>query len=73
MSVHEVTPGSDITPCNTIDKQPSILSRFRNELDKFNNTGARMLDSIYHRTLKLREIAFLTCKHQDDAIFYATL
>ena len=24
-----------------------------NELNKFNNTGARMFDSIYHRTLKL--------------------
>ena len=26
---------------------PSILSLFRNEFDKFNNTRARMLDSIY--------------------------
>ena len=25
---------------------------FRNEFNKFNNTGARMLDSIYHMTLK---------------------
>ena len=24
---------------------------FRNELSKFNNTGARMLDSIYHMIL----------------------
>ena len=31
---------------------PSILSLFRNEFNKFNNTGARMLDSIYHKTLK---------------------
>ena len=31
----------------------SILSLFRNEFDKFNNTGARMLDSIYHMTSKL--------------------
>ena len=30
----------------------SILSLFHNELNKFNNTGARMLDSIYHMTLK---------------------
>ena len=29
---------------------PSILSLFRNELNKFNNTRARMLDSIYHMT-----------------------
>ena len=31
---------------------PSILSLFRDEIYKFNNTGARMLDSIYHITLK---------------------
>ena len=29
---------------------PSILSLFRNELNKFNNTRVRMLDSIYHLT-----------------------
>ena len=27
---------------------PSILSLFRSEFNKFNNTSARMLDSIYH-------------------------
>ena len=27
---------------------PSILSLFRKEFNKFNNTRARMLDSIYH-------------------------
>ena len=32
---------------------PSILLLFRNKFNKFNNTGARMLDSIYHMTLKL--------------------
>ena len=33
---------------------PSILSLFPNELNKCNiNTGVRMLDSIYHMTLKL--------------------
>ena len=31
----------------------SILSLFRNEFNKFNNTRARMFDSIYHMTLKL--------------------
>ena len=31
----------------------SILSLFHNEFNKFNNTRARMLDSIYHMTLKL--------------------
>ena len=29
---------------------PSILSLFRNEFNKFNNTGALMLVSIYHMT-----------------------
>ena len=32
---------------------PSILSLFRNDVNKLNNTGARMLDSIYHMTLRL--------------------
>ena len=27
---------------------PNILSLFRNEFNKFNNTRAQMLDSIYH-------------------------
>ena len=30
----------------------SILSLFHNEFNNFNNTGARILDSIYHTTLK---------------------
>ena len=33
---------------------PSILSLFRNELNKFNNTSSRMLDSIYHMTNTLK-------------------
>ena len=32
---------------------PSILSLFRDEFNKFNNTGARMLDSIYHMALSI--------------------
>ena len=32
----------------------STLSLFRNEFDKFNNTRARMLDSIYHMTNTLK-------------------
>ena len=31
----------------------SILSRVRNEFNKFNNKGARMLDSIYRMTLNV--------------------
>ena len=30
--------------------KPRILSLFCNEFDKFNNTRAQMLDSIYHMT-----------------------
>ena len=32
---------------------PSILLFFRNEFNKLNNTRARMLDSIYHMSLRL--------------------
>ena len=52
---------------------PIFLSPFRNELNKFNNTGARMLDSFYHMALNLLKIASLACKHQYFAIFHATL
>ena len=31
----------------------SVLSLFRNEFNKFNNTRARILDSIYHMTLRI--------------------
>ena len=34
--------------------RPSILSLFRNKLNKFNKTRARMLDSIYHMTNTLK-------------------
>ena len=33
---------------------PNILLLFRNEFNKFNNTRARMLDSIYHMTNTLK-------------------
>ena len=52
---------------------PSILSLFRKELNKFNNTGARMLDSIYHMTLKLLKNHIFGVKCQYFTIFYATL
>ena len=32
---------------------PSILSLVCNEFNKFNKTRARMLDSIYHMTLRI--------------------
>ena len=40
----------------------SILSLFRNEFNKFNNSRAQMLDSIYHMTFKTFEIIFLAYK-----------
>ena len=44
---------NDLGKSNKMRGLPSILSFFRNEFDKFNNTGAQMLDSIDHMTLKL--------------------
>ena len=32
----------------------SILPLFGNGFNKFNNTGARMLDPIYHKTFNIR-------------------
>ena len=37
---------------------PSSLSLCRKLLNKFNNTGARMLDSLYHMALKLLKMHF---------------
>ena len=48
---------------------PSISSLFLNEFYKFNNTGARMLESIYHMTSKLLKIVFF----EIFTIFFATL
>ena len=46
----------------------TILSLFRNEFNKFNNTGARMLDSIHRSTIQLRlNATILPC------ILYLTL
>ena len=49
---------------------PSILSLFRNEFNKFNNTRERMLDSIYHMTNTLKshfwrkKVIILLCTHR---------
>ena len=52
----------------------SILSLFRNEFNKFNNTGARMLDSIYHRASKLnKKNLILGVKTSRFCHFYTTL
>ena len=51
---------------------PSILSLFH-KFNKINNIGARMLDSIYHMTLKLTKNHIFGMKRQDFVIFYAAL
>ena len=51
---------------------PSILSLFCNKFNKFNNTRARMLDSIYHMTNTLKS-HFWCIKRYDFVIMYATL
>ena len=38
---------------------PSILTLFCNEFNKFINTGAQMLDFLYHMTSILLEVSFL--------------
>ena len=53
MSVHVLW--ISLNEFGKIDKMrglPSILSLFQ-EFNKFNNTRARMLDSIYHLTLRI--------------------
>ena len=39
---------------NLLNDKGEILSLFSNEFNKFNNTTARMLDSIYHMTNTLK-------------------
>ena len=51
----------------------SILSLFRNEFNKFNNTRARILDSIYHMTLKLLLNLISDVKSYNYVFLYATL
>ena len=52
---------------------PSILFLFRYEFNKFNNTRARMLDSIYH--MKLRSVcsSISGVKKRHNFVLYATL
>ena len=49
-----------------------LLNLFKNEFNKFNNTKARVLDSVYHMTFKLLKNQIFGVKTQDFAIFYAT-
>ena len=43
---------NELWKSDKIQGLPSILLLFRKDFNKCNNTGARMLDSIYHMTLK---------------------
>ena len=52
---------------------PSILSLFRNEFNKFNNTRARMIDSIYHLTLRIPRNLISAVKCYNFVIMHATL
>ena len=49
---------SELRKIDKMRGSPSILSLFRNELNNFNNTGARMLNSLYHMKNHF-EITFL--------------
>ena len=54
MSVHVLLNSlNELRKSDKMRGLPSILWRFRNEFNKFNNTEARMLDSIYHMTIRL--------------------
>ena len=44
---------NELGKSNKMRGLPSILSLFCNKFNKFNKTGAQMLDYIYHMTLKL--------------------
>ena len=67
---------NDLKNRDKIRGLPSSLSLFRNKLNNFNTTGAHMLDSIYHVTLKLLWIRVFACKRQNSSPYtciYATL
>ena len=51
---------------------PSILSIFRNEFNKYNNTRARMLDSIYRMTNTLKSHCWRKIRY-NFVIMYVTL
>ena len=49
---------SDLGKSDKMRVLPSILSLFGNEFNKFNNTGAQMLDSIFHMSFKKKICMF---------------
>ena len=56
---------NEMRKSNKIQGLQRILSLFHNKFNKFNNTRARMLVSIYHMTQKIFEIAVLALKSLD--------
>ena len=50
---------------------PSILLLFLKEFNKFDNTGARMLDSIYHITLKVLKNHSFGVKRSRICLFFS--
>ena len=54
---------------NELGKRDRILSLFHNSFNKFNNTGAWMLDSIYHMTTKLLFKYIFAWKRLNFAIY----
>ena len=62
---------------------PYIVSLFRDRFNKFNNTGTRTVDSIYHMALNLLKNLFffwretsiflLSFTQRDNGRFYVTL
>ena len=53
MSAHVLNLLNELGKRDKMRGLPGILSLFRNEFNKFNNTSARMLGPIYHMTLRL--------------------
>ena len=62
---------NELGKSNKMQDLSSILSLFRNEFNKLNNTGAQMLDSIYHMTLKWLKSHNFGMKIPESVIFYA--
>ena len=53
MSVHFLNILNELEIRDKMQGLSSIISPFRNSFNKCNNTRERMLDSIYHMTLRL--------------------
>ena len=50
-----------------------VLFFLRNELNNYNNTGAQILDSIYHLVLNYFEITYLEWNREYFVIMHTTM